>query len=192
MRYFQSDLTRSVLSRTSWKLALMIGSRGLTIVPNLVRIGSAGSSPGADEISRNRGLACLFFVLFFFSRDRALVKPVGRFWRVIRQNACFGPRRCLLGFRKINIPVFTPKIAKNPNFGALSMHFLWKNKNTNNYWTVSPIITKFGMQSLMRTPKSAVCSKIKKIENPRWPPTPLFFVVLGIAPWSNPWADFGE
>ena len=29
--------------------------------------------------------------------------------------------------------------------------------------------------------------KNKKNENPRWPPTPLFFVVLGIAPWSNPW-----
>ena len=69
---------------------------------------------------------CLF--RFFYTRDRAPVKPVGQFWRVIRQNACFAPRRCLLGFRKIKISVSTPKIAKNPNFGALSMHLLWKTK----------------------------------------------------------------
>ena len=67
-------------------------------------------------------------IIFYVPRESALVKPVGRFWRVIRQNACFGTRRCLFGFRKINISVFTPKIAKNPNFGALSMHFLWKTK----------------------------------------------------------------
>ena len=66
--------------------------------------------------------------IFYVPRDRALVKPVGRFWRVIRQNACFGTRRCLLGFMEINISVFTPRIAKNPNFGALLMHFLWKTK----------------------------------------------------------------
>ena len=50
--------------------------------------------------------------IFYVPRDRALVKTVDRFWRVIRQNACFGTRRCPLGFRKINISVFTPKIAK--------------------------------------------------------------------------------
>ena len=66
--------------------------------------------------------------IFYVLRDRALVKPVGRLWRVIRESACFGTRRCPLGFRKINISVFTPKFAKNPNFGALSMHFLWKTK----------------------------------------------------------------
>ena len=100
----------------------------------------------------------------FFSRDRALVKPVGRFWRVIRQNACFGPSRCPFGSRKINISVFTPQNRQNPNFWALSMHFLWKTKRVNNFWTVSPIIAKFDMQSLMRTSKSALYSKIKKIE----------------------------
>ena len=36
-----------------------------------------------------------------------------------------------------------------------------ENKNANNFWAVSPIITKFGMQSLRRIPKSAVCSKEK-------------------------------
>ena len=34
----------------------------------------------------------------------------------------------LRGFRKINISVFTPKIAKTPNFRALSIHFLSKTK----------------------------------------------------------------
>ena len=130
-------------------------------VPNLVRIGSSIASPGGGEISPNARLACLFFSFYvFFSRDRAQVKPVGRFRRVIRQNACFGPRRCLLGSRKINFSVFTPKIAKNPNFGALSMHFLWKTKNANKFWTVSPIIMKFGMQSLTPTPQK--CSMLKR------------------------------
>ena len=58
-------------------------------------------------------------IIFYVPRDRALVKPVGRFSRVIRQNACFVTRRCPFGFRMINISVFTPKIAKKPNFGAL-------------------------------------------------------------------------
>ena len=67
-------------------------------------------------------------IIFYVPWDRALVKPVGRFWRVIRQNVWFGTRRCTFGFRKINISVFTPKIVKNPNFGALSNNFLWKTK----------------------------------------------------------------
>jgi hypothetical protein len=33
-----------------------------------------------------------------------------------------------LGFRNINFIVFTPKIPQNPNFWAISMHFLWKTK----------------------------------------------------------------
>ena len=74
------------------------------------------------ETEALRALFC-FFVCLFFYRDRALVKPVGQFWRVIRQNACFGPMRCLLGFRKDKYFSFTPKIAQNPNLGALSMHF---------------------------------------------------------------------
>ena len=71
------------------------------------------------------------------------------------------------------------------------MHFPMENENASNFCTVSQIITKFGMQSLRPTPKSGLCSKIKTVENPRWPPTPLFFVFFGIAPWSNPWAYFG-
>ena len=67
--------------------------------------------------------------IFLVPQDRALVKPVGRFWRVIRQNACFGTRRCLLGFRKINISVFTPKIAKNPNFGGTFNVFPMENSS---------------------------------------------------------------
>ena len=66
--------------------------------------------------------------IFCVPRDSALVNPVDRFGRAICQNACFGTMRCLLGFRKINVSVFTHKIAKNPNFGTLSMHFLWKTK----------------------------------------------------------------
>ena len=46
--------------------------------------------------------------------DRAVVKRVDRFGRVIRQNACFGPRMCLSGSKKINILVSTPKISKKP------------------------------------------------------------------------------
>ena len=67
-------------------------------------------------------------IIFYVPRESALVKPVDRFGRVIRQNACFGSRTCLPVFRNIHISVFTPKIAKNPNLGALSMHFLWKTK----------------------------------------------------------------
>ena len=58
--------------------------------------------------------------IFFVPLDSTLVKPVDRFLRVIRQNACFGTRMCLWGFRKINNSVFTPKIAKTQKFGALS------------------------------------------------------------------------
>ena len=65
-------------------------------------------------------------IMFCVPRYRPLVKPVGRLCRVIRQNACFGTRRCLVGFRKIKISVLTPKIDKTPNFGALTMHFQWK------------------------------------------------------------------
>ena len=65
---------------------------------------------------------------FFVPRDSALVKRVDRFWQMIRQNACFGTGSCLLGFRKINVSVFTPKIAKNPICWTLSMHFLRKTK----------------------------------------------------------------
>jgi hypothetical protein len=103
------------------------------------------------ETEALRAFFCFFF--FFVSRDRALVKPVSRFWRVIRQNACFGPRRCLLGFRKIKISVFTPKIAKNPNFGALSMHFLWKThrdralvKPVGRFWRVIRQNACFGLR----------------------------------------------
>jgi len=32
------------------------------------------------------------------------------------------------GSRKVNISVFTPKIARKPNFEAFSMHFLWKTE----------------------------------------------------------------
>jgi len=39
-----------------------------------------------------------------------------------------------------------------------------ENTNANNFWSVSPIIMKFGMHSLIRTPKSALCSKIKKVK----------------------------
>ena len=70
--------------------------------------------------------------IFYVPRDRALVKPVGRFWRLIRQNACFGTRRCLLGFRKINISVFTIKIAKNQFWGTFNA-FPMENKNANNF-----------------------------------------------------------
>ena len=112
-------------------------------------------------------------IIFCVIRYHVLVKPVGRFWRVIRQNACFDKRRCLLGFRMIKNFSLHPQNRQNSNFCALTMHFLWKTKKTNNFRTVSPIVTKFGMQSPMRTPKSAVCSKIKKInENQRWSSTP--------------------
>ena len=85
-------------------------------------------------------------IIFVCSRHRVLVKPVGRFWRVIRQNACFGTRRCPLGFRKIKISVCTPKIAKTPIFCHLQC--ISYGKKANNFRTVSPIVTKFGMQSL--------------------------------------------
>ena len=71
--------------------------------------------------------------IFYVPRDRALVKPVGRFWRVIRQNACFGTRRCPLGFRKINISAFTPKIAKKTQFWGTFNAFPLENKNANNF-----------------------------------------------------------
>jgi len=89
---------------------------------------------------------------------------------------------CLLEFKNTNISVSTPKIAKNPFLRALSMHFLWKTKNANNFLTVSPIIMKFGMQSLRHPSKSALFSKIEKNENPTWPPTLLFFVFLWFCP----------
>ena len=116
-RNFQHGLTRSILNRMSYKLAIIIAYGSVVDVPNLVRIGSKMASPGGGEIWPNQGLAWLF--LFFYSRDRVLVRPVDRFGRVIRQNACFGPRMCLLGFRKINFIFFTPKIPQNPNFRPL-------------------------------------------------------------------------
>ena len=39
-----------------------------------------------------------------------------------------------------------------------------ENKNANNFWTVSPIITKYGMQSLKRTPKVIYAQKSKKLK----------------------------
>jgi hypothetical protein len=125
-RNFQHALTRTNFNRMSYKLVDMIGYGSLVDLPNLVRIGSKMASPGGGEVWPNQGLAYLFF--FFVSRDRALVTPVGRFGRVIRQNAWFGPRMCLLGFRKENFIVFTPKIPQNPTFWPRSMHFLWKTK----------------------------------------------------------------
>jgi hypothetical protein len=44
----------------------------------------------------------------------------------------------------------------------------------------------------MVDPKKSSKLKNQKFEYPRWPPTPLFFVFLVIALWSNPRADFGE
>ena len=89
-------------------------------------------------------------IIFYVPRESALVKPVDRFGWVIRQNACFGSRTCLPVFRNIHISVFTPKIAKNWGiFNAFPM----ENKNANNFWTVSSIITKFVTRSQRRTPK---------------------------------------
>ena len=73
-------------------------------------------------------------IIFFVPRDRALVKPVGQFWRVIRQNACFATVMCLLGFRRIKISVFTPKInCQKPQFWGTFNAFPMENKNANNF-----------------------------------------------------------
>jgi len=127
MRNFQHGLTRTILNWMSYKLVIMIAYGSLVNVPNLVRIGSKMASPGRDEVSWNQGLACLF-MFFFVSRDRVLVKRVDRFSPKMAQKTRNGVHMCLLGFRKINFIVFTPKIPKNPYFWALSMHFLWKTK----------------------------------------------------------------
>ena len=71
-------------------------------------------------------------IIFCGPRDIALVQPVDRFGQVTRQNARFGTRRCLLGSRKLNISVFTPKIAKNPIFGTFNA-FPMEIKNANNF-----------------------------------------------------------
>ena len=65
-----------------------------------------------------------------------------------------------------------------------------ENKNANNYWTVSPIITKFGMQSLMRTPKVPYAQKSKNWKSKMAADAIIFFVFLWITPWSNQWTDF--
>ena len=62
--------------------------------------------------------------IFCVTRDSALVNPVDRFRRGIRQNACLGTMRCLVWFGKINISVFDPKIAKKKTILCISMHFL--------------------------------------------------------------------
>ena len=67
-----------------------------------------------------------YFRFFHWNSPQATI--VDRFWRVIRQNAWFDATRCLLGFTKIQISVFTTKIPQNPNFLVLSMRFLWKTK----------------------------------------------------------------
>jgi len=95
--------------------------------------------------------------IFVCSYDHALVKPVGRFWRVIRQNACFGTRKCLFGVQKDKCFSFHPYNRPKPQFWGIFNVFPMQNKNANKFITVSPIITEFGMQSLMRTSKSAVC-----------------------------------
>ena len=102
-------------------------------------------------------------IIFCVCRDLALVKPVDRFWRVIRQNACFGTRSCLLRFRNIIFQFSSPKIAKTPNFGHFNA-FPMENKNANNFWTVSPITMKFGTQSLMRVPKVPYAQQPKKLK----------------------------
>ena len=57
---------------------------------------------------------------------------------------------------------FHPKNRQKPQlwgtFNAFPM------ENTNNFWLVSPIIMKFGTQSLTPTPTSVVCPKIKKLQ----------------------------
>ena len=109
-------------------------------------------------------------IIFCVPRDRAPVKPVGRFGRVIRQNACFGTRRCLLGFH------CSPPKSPKPQFGGTFNAFPMENINTNNFWAVSPIIMKFGMQSLILTPKSVVCSNIKKLISKMAADTIILFV----------------
>ena len=66
---------------------------------------------------------------FYVPRYRALVKPVGRFWRTIHQNACFGTKReGPFGVQKDRDFSVHPENRQKPNFGALSMHFLRKTK----------------------------------------------------------------
>ena len=89
-----------------------------------------GGGPPKPPPSTTRGLKSMMAAgrHFFDARDRAIIKRVERFGRVIHQNTCFGLRIVPLGFRKINLKIFTPKMPQNRNFGALSMHFLWKTK----------------------------------------------------------------
>ena len=67
------------------------------------------------------------FVAF---QDRALMKGVDRFGRVIRQNACLEPMRCISWSRKkkFNKNSFHPNIIRSPKFCAISMNFLQKTK----------------------------------------------------------------
>ena len=48
---------------------------------------------------------------------------------------------------------FHPQNRQKPQFWCTYNAIPMENTNANNVWSVSPIITKFGMQSLMRPPK---------------------------------------
>ena len=82
-----------------------------------------------DKFRQMHALRDFFCFLFFVSRDRALVKPAGRFRQMIRQNAWFGPRMCLLGFRKIKKKSSShPQNRKKPEFCGSFKAFPMENK----------------------------------------------------------------
>ena len=117
-------------------------------------------------------LGCPFFFRFVPWKIWQIT-IVDRFGRVIHQNACFGARKCLLGFTKIQISVFTPKIPQNPQFLVLPMHFLWKTKILITFQPLNAEQSNF--TSLIHCINTTIV-RYRKIEfrNPRWPTAPFW------------------
>ena len=105
-----------------------------------------------------------FFLFFSGSR---LGQTRGPILASDTSKRVFWHKKVLFGFRKINISVFTPKIAKNPNFGALSTHFLWKTKMLITFEAKSDHYEIWHAESKTNPQK---CSMLKNnVENARWP-----------------------
>ena len=102
-------------------------------------------------------------IIFFGPRNSAMDKPP--FWTNNTSKRVFWLKDVLSVVQKDKfIFHFSPLKSPKPPFLGTFNAFPMKNKNANNFWADSPIIMKFGMQSLWPTPKSAICSKIKKLK----------------------------
>ena len=107
--------------------------------------------------------------IFFWGGSwiRVQPRPLNRFSRIIRQKNRFGPRKCLLGVKKIPKIFLTPKGGKNP----LSHAFQWETKMPITFDPVGRSSRNL-VYSIRAIGASMLYAHKPEIPKTKWPPTP--------------------